>query len=101
MVSIVNVHDIQGDRQSTWMTDEIDRWQRGHNWLRWLHADNPSSRIITFDYDSSPIRAGFNIVERFRETALQLLDGLITLRKEPESVAVCVMSMLRSCIGCP
>ena len=98
MDSVVAVQGIHRDREKAWMTAETDRRLRD-DWLHWMHGDNPSSRIITFDYDSSHIEAGINTIGRFENTALRLLDGLVKLRGEPPQVTVCILSILYPIIG--
>ena len=91
--SIVAVQGMYRDRLNARMTAETDHrlWD---DWLHWMHSDNPSSRIIAFDYDSSHIEAGINTIGCFKNRALQLLDGLVKLRGKTDLVAVCILSIL-------
>ena len=93
MDSIVAVQGIHRDRLNSRMTAETDHrlWD---DWLHWIHLENPSSRIIAFDYDSSHIEAGINTIGCFKARALQLLDGLVKLRGQTDLVAVCILSIL-------
>ena len=64
-----------------------------------MHLENPSSRSIVFDYDSSHIEAGINTIGCFKNRALQLLDGLVKLRGKTDLVAVCILSILYPIVG--
>ena len=98
MDSIVAVQGIHRDRLNAQMTDETDHLLSS-DWLHDMHSENPSSRIIAFDYDSSHIEAGINTIGRFKDKALQLLDGLVKLRGKTDLVAVCILSILYSIVG--
>lgn len=83
----MSVQGIYGNRENAGMTGE--RHERLRNdWIQWIYEDNLSSRIFTFDYDSSQLETGINNIGRFREMAMQLLDGLVKLRGKPDLVAV-------------
>ena len=88
MNSLVVVQGIHSDRLNARMTAETNHW------LRWMRLENPSSRIIAFDYNSSHIEAGINTIGCFKNRALQLLDGLVKLRGKTDLVAVCILSIL-------
>ena len=96
--SIVAVQGIHRDRLNAQITAKTDRRPWG-DWLHWMHLENPSSRIIAFDYDSSHIEAGINTIGRFKNKALQLLDGLVKLRGKTDLVAVCILSILYPIVG--
>ncbi|KAF6226268.1 hypothetical protein HO133_009134 [Letharia lupina] len=83
---VVAVHGIHGDRESTWMLEESNQ-QPGSQWLHQIYEDNPSSRVMTFGYDSSRFETGLCKMGRFKDAALQLLDDLVELRRGLDLVA--------------
>ena len=98
MDSVVAVHGIHGDRESTWMLEESNQ-QPGSQWLHQIYEDNPSSRVMTFGYDSSRFGTGLCKMGRFKDAALQLLDDLVELRRGPDLVAVYILWNLVMSIG--
>lgn len=88
MKSVVAVHGIYGDRENTWMSDESGDRPR-ESWLRQIHEDNPSSRIMTFGYDAIHTEGGLYTMGRIRDKALQLLDALVKLRRGKDLSSVC------------
>lgn len=96
--SVVAVHGIHGNRGNAWGTDEANH-QPGSNWLEQIHKDRPSSRIVTFGYDSRHFASGVYTTERFRDTALQLLDDLVELRRGSDLSAVRVPLILGLSVG--
>ena len=88
MNSIVAVHGIYGDRENTWMSDGTDG-QPKESWLKQIHEDNPSSRIMSFGYDASHTDGRLYTMSRIREKALQLLDELVKLRRVKGLSSVC------------
>lgn len=91
--SIVAVHGIYGDSESTWMSEEADD-EPGKSWLIQLHEDNPGSRIMTFGYDASHTEGRLYTMGRIRDKALQLLDELVRLRREKHFSSVCILSII-------
>ena len=91
--SVVAVHGIYGDREDTWMTEETDN-QPKTSWLKQIHEDYPSSRIMTFGYDASHPETGLYTMGRIRDRALQLLDDLIKLRRGKNLVPVCILLII-------
>ena len=83
---------------NAWTTEEASH-QPGSNWLEQIHKDNPSSRIITFGYDPRHFASGVPTMERFRDTALQMLDGLVELRRGSDPTAVSVLLIPDPSVG--
>ena len=60
-------------------------------WLQQIHEDNPTSRVMTFGYESCQLGAAICTMECFKAAALHLLDDLVELRRGPDLVAVCIL----------
>ena len=91
--SVVAVHGIYGDSRTTWMTDEMENHPRT-SWLKQIHKDNPSSRVMTFGYDATHTETGLYTMSRIRDRALQLLDDLIKLRGGKNLDPVCTIVII-------
>ena len=72
------------------MTEKTSR-QPETSWLQQIHEDNPSSRVMTFGYESCKLGAAICTIECFRAAALLLLDDLVELRRGPDLVAVYIL----------
>ena len=64
-----------------------------------VHKDNPRSRIMTSGYDSSLFGAVVYMIRCFRDTARQLLDELVELRRGPDRVTVHILLIMEPSIG--
>lgn len=96
--SVVAVHEIYVDCENTWTIDEIKNQSR-ISWLKQIHEDNPSSRIITFSYDATRTGAGIYTIGRIRDKALQLLDDLVDVRRGPDVIFVFFPLILDLSVG--
>ena len=75
------------------MSDESGDRPR-ESWLKQIHEDNPSSRIMTFNYDAIHTEGGLYTMGRIRHKALQLLDELVKLRRGKDLSSVCVFLII-------
>lgn len=76
--SIVAVHGLTGDAFRTWTTHSKERPDEGVFWLRdLLPAEVPNARILTYGYDSDPVRyfasASTNMVQHHATTLVSEL----------------------------
>ena len=70
------------------MSDGTDG-QPKKSWLKQIHEDNPSSRILSFGYDKRHTDGRLYTMGRIRGKALQLLDELVKLRRVKGLSSVC------------
>lgn len=76
--SIVTVHGLGGHQTDTW----ADASGNG-TWLSTLLPDRvPGARIMTFEYDTLNAPGVVTSAAALQSIAVQLLDGLVKIRKE-------------------
>jgi hypothetical protein len=73
--SIVVIHGINGERDMPWRNQGAG----DSSWMRYRHWEG--KRVMSFGYDVRRILAGRQTREVIRKQALQLLDDLMSERK--------------------
>ena len=95
--SVVAVHGLYGDRETTWTYEEEreegeieDKSEMRWNWLKDGSLTEPEPRTLTFGYDASLTNNGIVRAEGIKEKALKLLDELVEHRMSIPPVRLCL-----------